>query len=99
MGLTVPSSLPSDLDVQKRHADRRLGLCVQLRTCTEQPFYKLLFFRAQDLMINGGGGEGSGKRRNNGGCADNAQMLNEWAIKQEGKKNPVAFLGREGNPL
>lgn len=50
-------------------------------------------------MINGGGGEGSSKRRNNGGCADNAQMLNEWAIKQEGKKNPVAFLGREGNPL
>lgn len=72
---------------------------MQLRTCTEQPFYKPLFFRAQDLMINGGGGEGSGKRRNNGGCADNAQMLNEWAIKQEAEKKKVAFLGREGNPL
>lgn len=51
-------------------------------------------------MINGGGGEGSGKRRNNGGCVDNVQMLNEWAIKQDGKKKKkVAFLGREGNPL
>lgn len=51
-------------------------------------------------MINGGGGEGSGRRRNNAGCADNVQMLSEWAIKQEGKKKKrLAFLGREGNPL
>lgn len=45
--------LPSDLDEQKRDTDGRLGLCVQLRTCTEQPFHKPLSFRAQDLMING----------------------------------------------
>lgn len=42
-------------------------------------------------MINGGGGEGSGKRRNNGGCADNVQMLNEWAVKQEGEKKRLLF--------
>lgn len=58
LGLTVPSSLPSDLAEQDRNTGSRLGLGVQLRTCTEQPFYKPLFFRAQDLMIKGGGGEG-----------------------------------------
>lgn len=73
---------------------------MQLRTCTEQPFYKPLFFRAQDLMINGGGGEGSGRRRNNAGCADNVQMLSEWAIKQEGKKKKKpCFSGKRGKSV
>lgn len=43
-----------------------------LGTCTEQPFYKPLFFRTQELMIYWGGGmDGQGqqetKRRNNVG--------------------------------
>lgn len=49
-------------------------------------------------MINGGGGEGSGKRRNNGGCVDNVQMLNEWAVKQEGK-NKGFFSGKRGKSV
>lgn len=51
-------------------------------------------------MINGGGGEGSGRRRNNAGCADNVQMLSEWAIKQEGKKKKKGcFSGKRGKSV
>lgn len=68
----MPSRLPSDLDEKERNTDRRLGLCMPLGTCTEQPFYKPLFFRTQELMIYWGGGmDGQGqreaKRRNNVG--------------------------------
>lgn len=61
LGLTVPSSLPSDLAQQDRNTSSRLGLGVQLRTHRERPFYKPLFFKTIILWSPGlddWGGEG-----------------------------------------